>query len=51
MNFVEAYGRLINVDDITEISLEGLPGEQKIRIEKKNGKEITFPVLNRAVRR
>lgn len=47
MKFVETCGRLLNVDDITEIGLEGLPGEQKIRIEKKNGKEIRFPVLNR----
>ena len=47
MKFVETCGRLINVDDITEISLEGLPSEQKIRIEKKNGKEIRFPVLHR----
>lgn len=47
MKFVETCGRLINVDDITEISYLGIPGDAKIIIEKKNGKEIRFPVLNR----
>lgn len=47
MKFVETCGRLINVDDITEISYLGIPGKAEIIIEKKNGKEIRFPVVNR----
>lgn len=47
MKFVETCGRLLNVDDITEIKYLVIPGDAEIIIEKKNGKEIRFPVLNR----
>ena len=47
MKFVETCGRLLNVDDITEIKYLDIPGDAEIIIEKKNGKEIRFPVLNR----
>ena len=47
MKFVETCGRLLNIDDITEISYLDMPCNAEIIIEKKNGKEIRFPVSNR----
>ena len=37
MKFVETCGRLLNVDDITEIKYLDIPGDAEIIIEKKNG--------------